>query len=282
MAIELEGDLGERINQGMNMGGGIELPFLAPVLWAINGDAKLKQLGGAQYYGGWATKDGDFDDAMNQNGVGVPAGFSLSEITASDGTAFAAYTTRSVLVAPIAVRRSWLIGDGQRAQEYQPGARQHVQALCFMGSKDDKKYAPWGPVVLSAKGFQAKNLANAFGAWTKHTAGLRRKIAPNVPAWFFYLAIGTFGQDREAKMVGKAAQSPITPISAYLPASLTEAVLENVFVGKDVARRMADYLDQAGEWINAFHAENDKTGGPGNGSYEDEYVPPNYEDEVPF
>lgn len=255
MTINLDSNISNRLNEGMNLGGGIQLPFMAPVFFVINGDAKLKGLGGAQYFGGWAVKAEDLQDAA-ATGLVIPSTYVLSEMTTSDGKTYEAYTMRSIVVAPIAVRQAWITREKVRSPHYVEGARQHVQALCYMaiktGENGSATYAPWGPVVLSAKGFQAKNLIGSFGAWDKHTSSLRRKIAQGVPAWCFYLAIGTFGQQRQQVMVGSNSQSPITPVGAYLPENLSEPTFSKLFVGQQVAEAMVQYMDGAQDWLNAW------------------------------
>jgi hypothetical protein len=46
--ITLKSETAERLGQGMSVGSAIELPFFAPVFWTINGDARMKAVGGAQ------------------------------------------------------------------------------------------------------------------------------------------------------------------------------------------------------------------------------------------
>jgi hypothetical protein len=129
------------------------------------------------------------------------------------------------------------------------------------GDNGNSIYQPWGPAVLSAKGFQVKNLLGSFGAWDKHTSTLRRKIAVGVPAWCFYLAVGTFGKDRHQVMVGSGSQSPITPVGAYLPENLSEETLSKLFVGQQVAEAMVQYMDGAADWLSAWRdASKDQLG----------------------
>ena len=124
------------------------------------------------------------------------------------------------------------------------------------GENGKAKFVPWGPVVLTAKGYQARNLLDAFARWDKATSQVRWKIAPGVPAWCFYLSLGTFGRDRQALNVGKpGAQSPITPISVYIPDRLTESFVSNLFVGSQVAEQMSTIQDQATAWLKAWKEE---------------------------
>jgi len=289
MPIRMNQSTAERLGQGMNMGGGIELPFHAPVLWVVNGAANQRQANNALFYGGWAGKMTDIQEAQRNWLVEfVPSGFVESEIFPEQGESFPAFLTRSLFVAPIGLRVGW-IGPGQtRYAKYEPGARQHVQALVFVGSREKTgATVPWGPAVLSAKGYQAGNITKAFKDWEKHTAAIRKSVAPGIPAWCFYLAIGTFGKDRTAIQVGKNSKSPITPIGAYLPEKIDESTLESLFVGEEVAEEMATYLADAAEWLNAWaKPEPRNNGGHAAGmegpDFGDDYVPPEPGEDVPF
>jgi len=255
--INLDPDLARRLNDGMTSGETLDLPFPVIYVWAMNGQPSYKSQGGALYYGGWACKADDLD-ALKESGAGIsdPAGWKRTTSASREGDEFEIYGTRHVIVAPIGKRQSWLL-DGRRHGEYIDGARRHVQALCYMAERIEEgkivHYLPWGPVVLTAKGYQARHLLDAFTKWDKATAGLRRQIAPGVPAWCFYLALGTFGKERAAVNVGKpGAQSPITPITAWIPDGINETILAQLFVGQAVAEKMADLQDQASEWLAAW------------------------------
>jgi hypothetical protein len=107
--------------------------------------------------------------------------------------------------------------------------------------------------VLTAKGYQARNLLDAFNLWNKATAPIRWKAAPGVPAWCFYLSLGTYGKERHVMNVGKpGAQSPITPITAYIPESFDEELISSLFVGEELAEKMAELQDQAADWLGAW------------------------------
>lgn len=287
MAIKMNQDTADRLGQGMNMGGGIELPFHAPVLWVVNGNAKLRQMNNALYFGGWAGKMTDVQEAQRSWDIEfIPQGWVDGEVVPENGAPFPAYLTRSLLVAPIGLRLSWVGVGNTRHAQYQAGTRQHVQALVFIGSREKGGTIGWGPAVLSAKGYQAQNLTKAFKDWERHTAALRKSVAPGIPAWCFYLAIGTFGTDRKAISVGKGTQSSITPIGAYLPESIDEKTLESLFVGEDVAEEMATYLADAGEWLNAWA----KLGGNNGGQtvagsapeFDPNYIPEEQGEDIPF
>lgn len=302
--IELDQELASKLEGGMADGGAVELPFPVVYLWALNGQANYKgqvKIAPALYYGGWACKVEDMTAIMDQASIPLPTSLKQVTIATRDGGEFEAFTTRFVYVAPISKRESWLY-DGKRFAEYIEGGRRHIQALCYLGVKEaslqqaegqDKPFEPWGPVVLTAKGYQARNLLDAFGAWEKYIAPVRYRIGRNVPAWCFYLTLGTFGAERKVLNVGKVgAQSPITPIGVYMPDKLEDAWLESRFVGADTASAMAEYLVQAGPWLKAWQmesgnadqfemaSESARTGRGGNGTPPQPEEPP--DDDVPF
>jgi hypothetical protein len=249
-------NLARKLDQGMRAGEAVELPFPVVYVWALNGQASYKSQGGALYYGGWACKADDLQAIANQQGLPVPNEWKQVTIASRDGGEFEAYASRTIAVAPIGRRVSWL-HDGKRAATYIEGGRRHIQVLAYMAETHSgngtKQFVPWGPIVLTAKGYQARNLLDAFARWEKATSQLRWKLAPGIPAWCFYLTLGTFGKERQPINVGKpGAQSPITPISAYLPDNLSEDTLASLFVGNEVAEVMANLQDQAAEWLNAW------------------------------
>lgn len=253
--LALDAGLAKKLDHGMRMGEAVELPFPVVYIWALNGQPGYKSQGGALYYGGWACKADDLHTVAGQQGLPTPQDWRLVTIASRDGGEFEAYTSRTVVVAPIGKRISWLM-DGKRFSSYVEGGRRHLQVLSYMAevrSDNGKRvYAPWGPVVLTAKGYQARNLLDAFARWEKATSQIRWKLAPGVPAWCFYLTLGTFGKERQVVNVGKpGAQSPITPIGANVE-GLTESLLANLFTGHEVAAVMANLLDQSAEWLNAW------------------------------
>lgn len=278
--------LGQRLNEGMDSNGIGQLPFTAPVLYVINGKAELSALKDARYFGGWGVDAGDFEDGLREWGIAkAPESYVLAEMTSSEGKPYNNYITRSVLCAPICYRSAWIDPDhGKRSAEYFVGGRRHAQALVMLAYKNGGIHV-MGPAVLSAKGMQVQNLLNSFGAWEKHTRSIRREIAPNVPAWCFYLAVGTFGE-RKQVVVGKGkATHPITPVGAYLPPELSEKTLESLFVGEEVAGKMARYLEDAKEWREAWKVQQqDQFGQPAiaGDPYGDDFDRMSDNDEIPF
>ncbi len=254
--ISLDSHLSKKLDQGMRSGEAVDLPFNVIYIWALNGQTSFKSQGGALYYGGWACKTEDMQSASEQAGVPIPQDWKQVTISSRDGNEYEAYTTRNIIVAPIGKRESWIV-EGKRSAEYIEGGRRHLQVLAYMaearGENGAKVFVPWGPIVLTAKGYQARNLLDAFNRWNKATASIRYKVAPGVPAWCFYLSLGTFGKERQAISVGKpGTQSPITPIGAYIPERFTEELITSLFVGEEVAAKMAELQDQASDWLSGW------------------------------
>jgi hypothetical protein len=283
----------DRLNQGMNLGGGIELSFDAPVFWWLNGNPANRALAAttpAVYFGGWASNAEDIDAVTAERGI--PGGLVQTDIFTRDSKTIQSYTSRALVVAPIGFRQCWTVGADRaatRSLTFTPGGRQHIQVLALMGLQmPDKTYHSWGPVVLSAKGFQAQYLQSALKDWKKALERPRKEFAPNVPAWAFWCALGTFGQAPETRLVGKAgAQSPVTPINLFTPKEITRDTMIRVFVGREGVSEMARLQESAEDWLNAWKTQ---AGTNGNGhaaaAVEDEYLEPinngTMEDEIPF
>jgi hypothetical protein len=254
--ISLDPGLAKKIEQGMHVGESAELPFPVVYIWALNGQASYKTQGGALYFGGWACKSPDLHQVIEQQELALPLNWNAVTISSRDGGEFEAYTTRHIVVAPVGKRLSWL-HEGRRYATYIDGGRRHLQVLAYLADVHNegkvKEIKPWGPVVLTAKGYQARNLLDAFTKWEKVTSPLRQKIAPGVPAWCFYMSIGTFGKERQPVNVGKpGTQSPITPITTFIPEHLNPELVESLFVGNQVASKMVALQEQATEWLNAW------------------------------
>jgi hypothetical protein len=255
--LKINEQLAKTIEGGMNMKGAGELPFPAPVLWVVNGNAKAAAAEGALHFGGWASDAETLASLIDQKQITSieECKFHLGSMVTNEGKEISLFTNRSVIVAPVRMRKCWVTQDGVRLSEFEAGARQHIQVLAVMakaGPKATDPFSMWGPVVLSAKGFQARNLQSCFSTWNKYTAALRTSLAPGVPAWLFYVAIGTFGDKREAVMVGKGSKSPITPIVPFLPPSLDEKTLTRLFGGDPLAEKLGTMLKESDDWAKLW------------------------------
>jgi len=257
--ISVPKEISDSIKDGMEHGGAIQLPFSAPFIYVVNGNARFQKAGGVSYFGGWSTDKEAMDEVLKETGQELPKYFTEEDMTSSEGKPLSVYTSRFVVCAPIAFRESWVI-EKNRYPEYREGARRHVQMIAYLadswieGEKGSRqrKYAPWGPVVLTAKGYQAKNILDAFGAWVHATKEVRRAIAPDVPAYFFNACMGTFGDQPNFQKVGSTQTSSITPIELYQPPNMDEAVVRRLFVGEAVYTIMSDCKEQAKEWLVAW------------------------------
>ena len=289
MDFDIDQSSADRLNQGMSLGGGIELPFDAPVFWWLNGAPANRALASANpalYFGGWACNQEDLDEVKDERG-GLPAGLVSTDIYTRESKTIQVYSSRMLIIAPIGFRQSWSGGNGQtqtRSIQWAPGLRQHIQVLALMGIRlDNGAYKSWGAVTLSCKGFQAAYLTSALKDWKKALERPRKEHAPQIPAWAFWMAVGTFGQNIDTKMVGKAdAQSPVTPVNLYVPKEITLETMRKLYVGKDAVNEMADKLEDAAEWLGAWKARADHPAvAPGD---DENYIPPEpaYEDEIPF
>jgi hypothetical protein len=257
--FDLPKNVTEQIDQNLEQRGAITLPFDVVYLWVHNGDSKLEKLGGADYHGGWSGKKAECDSYCESRGLKIPAGFTETSKRVTGNVKLELYCSRFVLVAPVGFRESWAI-DRSRFAEYTPGARHHVQMLVYLYEKqqpDPKQpstYTPWGPVVLSAKGFQANNLIKSLSTWASALDPVRRKICPETPPHFFLRAVGTFGKEPSFAEVGSGSKkSTITPIEVFIPEKVDEVSLSAWFVGADMALVMADLAGQAKTWLAAWN-----------------------------
>ena len=246
------------IDNPLTGGDRITLPFEAVFLNWHNGEARIKpEVGcGVLHFGGWWASAEEVESLSGP----LPEKFVPETWTNKEGLDYGAYATRSVLVAVIASRFRWIAksdddGNGQGGK----GARSHKQVLAYMAySEPDKKgkklILPWGPVVLNVKGMVGPELDKAFKAHEKGIAEVRKEIAASVPWPYFYAILGTFGDQRVQKMVGKTQQSPITPPLAYVPDKLDAATLATLYVGEEIAGRMGELREEAAEWLADWKA----------------------------
>lgn len=244
---------------GAMSGEKIELPFVAPYFWWQNGKPAYKALGSAAYFGGWASDADTYEGILHNNGLEIPGNTKRITLANNEGKEYDVFACRSMPVAVIAKRSRWMI------DETTGKGRGHTQILAYAatGKKTEAgtAYVAWSPVVISGKGLAAKAIEDALRDFDRNTAAARRQYAKNLPAWFFWCNIGTFGDKPEQKMVGSGQQSPITPATVYLPKDgvITAEMLKTWYVGGDVAAVMVDLKKQAKEWLEAWR-ENKSTG----------------------
>lgn len=283
MSITLDPSLSQRISTNMNVGGGIQLPFNTIYPFWYNGDKRnqrMAQNSPAEYFGGWVFEGAQLDALCQTETRNVPAGLYRDTFTARDGTSFPAYFGRHLLLATIGTRTAWRENDNGKMSS-------KTQVLSYLAEKVESQIVPWGSVVLTASGWQTKELQNALKSWDNKLKPALKLFAPGVPSWFFYMSLGTFGDQRQEKMVGPVgSQSPIVPIQAYVPATIDEATLTRLFVGEDIAAVLAGLSDEAQEWLHAWDKkEGDQRNGNGNGAEDHFFIPRdmgNDDDQIPF
>lgn len=256
-------DSAKRLNDAMSGGGAIELPFIAGVAWVTNGDAKLVQLkdtSPAMYYGGFSADAESFQLANEALGFQIPKSWVATEQTNEGGKTFSTFTARAIHAAPMGFRESWIDKDsGLRYPSYTENTRHHMQILVQLAvpvlENGAKVFKPWMPCVLSAKGYQASNLLGAFKEWSRKSAAARKALgAQGESAWSFYVSVGTFGQERAAKMVGKGKQNPITPIVVDLPKAITVDYCRERYVGDEMVESLGQMSEMADEWLKAWES----------------------------
>lgn len=223
----------------------IKLPFAAVTLWWNNGSVQLEgmdEIKDARRFGGWGISKEDVDDQRAQLPQELPGNWRLFEgLTNGEGGKYSAYLTRSAYVAPIDRRFSWR-------------ERSQVEILGYLATRtEDKKLLPWGPVILSAKGYASKDLDNCITEFKKASTNARGDDPINL----FYIPLGTFGDaPKFEKRVSKKPGSPtssVTPCQLYKPKDgITAAGLDEWFVGDEIAAEMGLLRAQAQEWLHAF------------------------------
>ena len=254
--FDVDQSVSDRLNQGMQIGGSVEIPILAPFTFWKNGSAQNRPLKDANpilYYGGWGTDKQEMDDAIEA--YGTPGKVIEVEMTNQDGKDYQAYVSRYVIVAPIAYRDAWFKKDGVnwlRKAKWEDGYNHHkIQMLCYRARQIEDGAEPWGPVVLTVSGYNAGFLLDAVKNWARFLDPVRKKYALNVPAWGFWMSVGSFGPEPIFKSVGKGTQKPINPIGLHFPTKEpTLEMLKKVFVGKDTLAEMAALMEECEEWLN--------------------------------
>ena len=125
----------DALNQGMAIGGTIEVPFIAPFFYWVNGNPQMRAMQQQippLFYGGWAADSEMFEVAIEENGDVEGVELFAADMTSKNGKQYLAYTTRLLILAPISYRSCWMLGDGPattRYAEYVKGARSFTPAI---------------------------------------------------------------------------------------------------------------------------------------------------------
>lgn len=260
--------LKDGVQGSMQTGQGVQLPFVAPLLWWKNGETaltKTAEITDARRFGGWGVSEEEIVNA----GMELPNNWNMFELSGSKGNDYNAYLARFVYVAPIDRRFAWF-------QKPETGSWvSKLNILAYMGEMTaEKKMIPWGPVVLSAKGYSGQHIDNAFKKFMTETAKLR----DGDPSNYFYHPIGTFAKEPIfEKVTGKGgSSSPITPCQLFVPnGGYTVEDMDRYFVGDEIAAVMVDLRDQAREWLSDWNRKKEQTEA-------DEVAPLPNDDEFPF
>ena len=246
----------EKLKNAETTGEGVKLPFPALYAFVTNGDPKQKaaaKTAPALYYGGFATdavKAGELvDDGSLPH---LPEGWAPFSGVGEKGD-WDGLCVRAITIARIASRAHWINQEARQSGPHYDAAkgltRQHLQVLCLLYSASK----PFGYCVLTAKGFQAKNLMDAFTAWKTAIGKYAKEInASTIPLGGFAITIGTQGEQPDYVSVGKAATSKITPIKALIPDDFSAEKLAKRFIGAQNLSANAERLDIAAEWLAAW------------------------------
>ena len=254
--------------QGALTGGQISLPFDTLILRWRNGsgsyaNSEIQTL----FFGGWECGSDSMETMTNAYGVKVPQGFVEFEATSKTGSNYGAYANRVVLVSFIGKRKRWVEGSS------------HAQWLVYLADFIDKKYTPWAPAILTAKGYSCKYIEDAISQWGTKTASARREFADGLPEFLFYAPLGTFGDKPDTKMVGKGGnQSPITPCQLIIPPNVDADFLKRTFIGNEIAEKCSDMLSEANAWLKAWDEDQPEIRQPDSG---DDYFGGSTNDELP-
>lgn len=250
---------------------GVQLRFRVARAWVINGDVRQKVQATtcpALYFGGWAM-DQEATGELVEAGVvpGFPKGW-VSYTGAGDKGEYQSLASRHVGFAPIARRARWVTSDGTAyGAKYDADrgfTRQHIQYLVQMWNEG----APWGYAVLTAKGFQAKNLMDGIAAWDKAIGAHRKALnASQIPVSGFVVTVGTVGTTPNFTSVGKTATSKITPVGAIISEGLTVEQVAKRFIGAGNLRANAEKLTEAAQWLTAWKTA-EKQAAPADEHYE--------------
>jgi hypothetical protein len=109
------------------------------------------------------------------------------------------------------------------------------------------------PCVLSAKGLVARHLENSFRSFEKDTSTIRKQYVNNLPAWYFWILIGTFDKNTREQIKAKEGfDTFIVPPKVFLPPEPKESFLEKYYIGLENSTRRDQCKLAAKEWLEAW------------------------------
>lgn len=250
--------LAEELSTDVLSGGeAIRLPFEVPYIQWHNGKEELIQVGGTAYFGGWDMSIDLLGNSLDE--YGPLEGWAEAERVARDRTKYRVLTARDLYLLPIASRTAFYeINDPRKLHPTMiPGTRSRFQLLGLIATEtdDDGKPVAWGPAVITTKSTQAGKFNKVIQDWDKHTDDIRGLLAKGLPAWVFWMHIGTFGSERVEEMVGSGNdRSPVAVIQLEKP-DMTQETLIRLFAGQELMEQMRGYKELAREWLDAWSAD---------------------------
>lgn len=247
---------------GMKDGEGIKLPFPHLVIWAANGDRKMKQMATTSptaYFGGWNLDHDLVQELGDTKELKTPldqTGWLRTQKEGREG-AYTVYETRVLHMAPICKRFSWLSKDGKsRTPDYDAGhSRSHLQVLCLIGAQKPDGILYVAPAIVSVKGKgQTTALNNALKAWeTQINANRQAMNAKGFPLFAWWQSIGTSGEPNFVSVGPSKDSSDITPVKAVMATDkLTPEQMGKRFVGPDCFQLAKILLQDAKPWREAW------------------------------
>ena len=229
-------------------GDDISLPFPHVKLFWYNGKPDADKGRGVYHFGGWFAGSDELLNEMAQfNKKPEEIGFQKDTWTDGDGNEYGSYSSRMAYVAPCGSRKVW------RSYKTPEGMKNKstYSLLGFMAYPTTEKLHYLGPVVLSGSSYSGAMVEEAVKSFPSLTAEARATAAPSVPAWQFYIPIGTWGKARVTKSVGTVKKSMIVPAQIYIPEKgWTPEKIEKYFVPDEVVEQMLETRAAAEEWLN--------------------------------
>lgn len=240
MNYNLDNDLKEETYQQSNPASSfVRLPFDVPIWYWKHGDANI-DAGSIAHFGRWNCGVEEYDQIAQVANIATPKHIENrvkkdQRGVPKSGENYRVYASRVLVFAVIASRSRWFFNKSTGKNN------SHVQILAHLFAKDDQGIVkPTIPVVLSAKVLASGALENAQAKWFDHI----RSFGPNIPPMYFYMAVGTFGE--ESKFSGAHGTSTIPEL--YIKKDLTAESLP--FVGNPTARKMSELKLNAQDWLN--------------------------------
>lgn len=253
-----------------SMQDGVQLPFSVCYFYAHNGSKQFQSVGGLPYHGGWAVDVAEADNYL----LSRPDELVKYQLNNRQGDTYEVYGAPKLLIAPIAKRKRWITTD-------YGNSRSHVQVLALVGMLTKNGVINMGAHVLSAKGWQSKNLEDALREWDSITAAARRSW-PGALSNYFWHAVGVDAKNPRWDSVGSNHTSTITPVRLQEAEDKTPEALARRYVGAELAAQMVELLEQAQEWLREWDRRSDTEISSASDPTPDMDTLPPIEDEFPF